>query len=111
MLEEEIEIEAIDIATDSLMKADEKKKLEELDRIIEKKNKVKEKAKEIIEEYEDRLDDRVFELALEQVDEITEDRYEKDIKKKKEEPEKKEEKKKVTTTKKIVRKKITEDKD
>ena len=112
MLDEEIEIEAIDISTDSLMKADEKKKIEELDRIIAKKNKVKEKAKEIIEEYEDRLDDRVFELAIEQVDEIAENRYEKEIKKKKtkvEEQNKNSEKQKTTVTRKVVRKKTTED--
>ena len=112
MLDEEIEIEAIDIATDSLMKADEKKKIEELDRIIEKRNKVKEKAKEIIEEYEDRLDDRVFELAIEQIDEIADDRYKKELKNKKintEEQTVKSENKKNTATRKVVRKKTTED--
>ena len=70
-LDKEISIAAIDVATDSIMKADELKKIEELDRKIEKNRMIKEKAKSILEDYEDRLDDRIYELAVEQVDEIT----------------------------------------
>ena len=107
MLDEEIEIESIDIASDSIIKADELKKIEELDKIIAKKNKVKEKAKEIIEEYEDRLDDRIFELAIEQVDKLTDERYQKDEEKMKKKTAKVESKENISkpTTKKIVRKK------
>ncbi|MGN1299371.1 MAG: hypothetical protein ACI4UE_05260 [Candidatus Scatovivens sp.] len=109
MIDKEITIDAIDVATDSIMKADELKKIEELDKIIDKRNKVKEKAKEIIGEYEERLDDRIFELAIEQVDKIADERYSesKDKKKKIETAEPK--KKVVSSGKKIVRKK-TEDK-
>lgn len=112
MIDEEIEIESIDIASDSIMRADELKKIEELDKIINKKNKVKEKAKKIIEEYEDRLDDRIFELAIEQVDKLTDERYEKNEKSAKEKVIKSEDKEKVSKpiAKKVVRKKRTEDK-
>lgn len=107
MLESEIAIESIEIATDSIMKADELKKIEDLDRRMMKRNKIKEKAKEIIGEYEDRLDDRVFELAIEQVDKLTDERYKETEKTKKVEKEEKETKAKKSETvgKKIIRKK------
>ena len=111
-LDKEISIAAIDVATDSIMKADELKKIEELDRKIEKNKLIKEKAKSILEDYEDRLDDRIYELAVEQVDEIADKLYGTKDKKK--------EKKETTTEakaqtvapvkKKIIRKKSTEDK-
>lgn len=104
MLESEIAIESIEIATDSIMKADELKKIEDLDRRMMKRNKIKEKAKEIIGEYEDRLDDRVFELAIEQVDKLTDERYKETKKVEKEEKETKA-KKSETVGKKIIRKK------
>ena len=104
MINNEIAIAAIDVATDSIMRADELKKIEELDKRIEKNKKIKEKAKSILEDYEDRLDDRVFELAMEQVDEITDKRFEV-----KEEKVKKEETAQAPK-KKIIRKKSTEDK-
>ena len=113
MLDEEIEIESIDVATDSIMKADELKRIEELNKVLEKRTKVKEKAKEIIEEYEDRLDDRVFELAIEQVDKITDSRYEKEVESKKSKIEKNNSERKPAQTitgKKIIRKRLTDDK-
>jgi ribosomal protein S17E len=113
MLDEEIEIESIDVATDSIMKADELKRIEELNKVLAKRTKVKEKAKEIIEEYEDRLDDRVFELAIEQVDKITDSRYEKEVQAKKSKIEKNNSERKpaqAITGKKIIRKRLTDDK-
>lgn len=112
MIDQEIMIESIDIATDSIMKADELKKIEELDKRIAKRNKIKEKAKEIIGEYEDRLDDRVFELAIEQVDKIADERYSDDTKKTniKTKEESQQVKKTQAVGKKIVRNKKTEDK-
>jgi len=103
-LDKEISIAAIDVATDSIMKADELKKIEELDRKIEKNRMIKEKAKSILEDYEDRLDDRIYELAVEQVDEITDKLYTAEDK------EKKDTKTETTVKKKIIRKKSAEDK-
>ena len=103
-LDKEISIAAIDVATDSIMKADELKKIEELDRKIEKNRMIKEKAKSILEDYEDRLDDRIYELAVEQVDEITDKLYAAEDK------EKKDTKTEITVKKKIIRKKSAEDK-
>lgn len=102
-LDKEITIAAIDVATDSVVRADELKKIEELDKKIEKNRLIKEKAKSILSNYEDRLDDRVYELAIEQVDEIADKRYS-DNKKENEEKTTK------TVKKKIIRKKSAEDK-
>ena len=113
MLENEINIESIDIATESIMKADELKKIEELEKKMMKKNKIKEKAKEIIGEYEDRLDDRIFELAIEQVDKLTDERFEeknKKVKKENTEKNKSSEETMQPKGKKIVRRKKTEEK-
>ena len=100
-LDKEISIAAIDVATDSIVRADELKKIEELDKRIEKNRLIKEKAKSILSDYEDRLDDRVYELAIEQVDEIADKRYSGKTK---------EEDKTKTVKKKIIRKKYAEDK-
>lgn len=67
-IDREINIQAIDLATDSILKADKLKELEDIDRELEKSEKIREKAIGLIEQYEEQLDPRVFELAKEQVD-------------------------------------------
>ena len=109
-LDKEISIAAIDVATDSIMKADELKKIEELDRKIEKNRMIKEKAKSILEDYEDRLDDRVYELAVEQVDEIADELYGVENKKEEKNKEATNGSTTVPVKKKIIRKKSAEDK-
>lgn len=66
-LDQEINIAAIDLTTDSILKADKKKQTE--DRISEEnKNKaIKERALNILNEYEEQLDPRVFELASQEI--------------------------------------------
>jgi len=66
-LDKEINISAIDMATDSILKADKKKQLEDLDMQMDKQKKVKEKALELLDTYEDQLDPRVYELAKDEV--------------------------------------------
>ena len=66
-LDQEINIAAIDMATDSLLKADRQKQIEELDFAISKEEKIKQKANEILDTYKEQLDPRVYQLAKEEV--------------------------------------------
>ena len=66
-LNQEINIAAIDLTTDSILRADKKK--QEEDKINEQnKNKaIRDKALDILSEYEAQLDPRVFELATKEI--------------------------------------------
>ena len=66
-LDQEINIAAIDMATDSLLKADRQKQIEELDLAISKEEKIRKKANEILDTYQDQLDPRVYQLAKDEV--------------------------------------------
>jgi len=70
-LDKEINIEAIDLATDSILKADKQKQIEDLDLQSSKQEKVKEKALELLDTYENQLDPRVYEIAKGKVEEST----------------------------------------
>ena len=67
-LDQEISIAAIDMATDSILKADKKKQLEELEASISKEEKIKEKANELLDTYQNQLDPRVFQLAKKEIE-------------------------------------------
>lgn len=66
-LDQEINIAAIDMATDSILKADRQKQIEELDLAISKEEKIRQKANEILDTYKEQLDSRVYQLAKEEV--------------------------------------------
>lgn len=66
-LNQEINIAAIDLATDSILKADKIKQREELDLMLSKEQRIQEKANELLDTYEKQLEPRVYELAKEQV--------------------------------------------
>ena len=66
-LNQEINIAAIDLATDSILKADKIKQREELDSMLSKEQRIQEKANELLDTYEKQLEPRVYELAKEQV--------------------------------------------
>jgi hypothetical protein len=69
-LDQEINIAAIDIATDSILKADKKKQLEDIQKMqdMELKNeKIQERALDLLGVYEEQLNPRVYELAKEEV--------------------------------------------
>ena len=101
-LDQEINIAAIDMATDSILKADRKKQIEELEFSINKEEKIKEKANELLDSYQHQLDPRVYKLAK---DELKNNEKEA---KKKVTPEL-EEAKKTTVKKKVVKKRKSED--
>ncbi len=103
-MDREINLEAIDIATDSILKADKMKQQEELSRQLNKDQKVKEKALELLDTYEDQLDPKVYKLAKKEVEKTI------DEKQKKNTPEVKEETARSVDApkKKIVRRRTSE---
>ena len=104
-LDREINIEAIDLATDSILKADKMKQIEDIEKEMKKKEKIKEKAMGLIDQYEEQLDPRVFELAKEEVEKESEKKAS-DIRKK--QTPKLDEGKETTTKRKVVKKKKTD---
>lgn len=107
-LDQEINIAAIDLATDSILRADKQKHKEDLEKEKYKLERIKDAASDILGQYEEQLDPRVYELAKENISKNGEE----DVKK--EEPEKKAEVKKVVkktvpakTEKKVVSKNTT----
>ena len=62
-LDEEINAKAIDLATDSIIRADKYKQIAALKR----EQKIKEKATELVEQYKDQLDEDTYEGAKEEI--------------------------------------------
>ena len=65
-LEEEIALEAVDLATESIMLADQKREQEMKDK-AKRREKVKEKALELVEEYRAQMDDDLYERVKKEV--------------------------------------------
>ena len=61
-IEEELEVEAVDLATDSIMAADRRLKDEK-----ERKARIREKAVEIVDEYKDQLDPELYKATKEEI--------------------------------------------
>ena len=66
-LDEEINIAAIDLTTDSILKADKRRQAEERQKEMEKSQKIKEKALNLLNQYEDQLDPRIFDMASDEI--------------------------------------------
>lgn len=66
-LDREINIAAIDLATDSILKADKMKQIEDLESQFSKEQRINQKANELLDTYEDQLDPRIYQLAKEEV--------------------------------------------
>lgn len=67
-LDEEISLAAIDLTTDSILRADRKKQEEERAKERDRNQRIKEKALNLLNQYEDQLDPRVFEVATEEIE-------------------------------------------
>ena len=67
-LDQEISIAAIDMATDSILKADRKKQIEEIEASMSKEERIRKKATELLETYENQLDPRVYQLAKKEIE-------------------------------------------
>ncbi len=65
-LEEQITLEAVDLATESIMKADQKREQELKDK-AKRKEKVKEKALQLVEEYKAQMDEDLYERVKKEV--------------------------------------------
>ena len=97
-LDQEINIAAIDLTTDSILKADKRKKAEEEAIEKDKVQRIKEQALGLLGQYEDQLDPKVFEYATEEIENSTK------------QEEKKEELKieSSSTTKKVIKRRRSE---
>ena len=67
MLDEEINLKAIEMATNSIVAAD-KVRQEKEQKEKAKQEKIKEKASTLLDEYRDRMDDELYELAKEEIE-------------------------------------------
>ncbi len=66
-LDEEINIAAIDLTTDSILKADKRRQEAERQREFEKNKKIKERALSLLNQYEEQLDPRIYDMAEEEI--------------------------------------------
>ena len=103
-LDKEISLAAIDMATDSILKADKRKQIEELDIQINKEERIKQKANELLDSYKDQLDSRVFKYAKEEIENSGKEKVEQKVEAK-EKPRLKEGQKSSQTTP-VIRKKV-----
>lgn len=67
LLEEQIKTEAVNLATESLLAADEERK-KELENKKKKRQRVKEEALQIVEEYKDQMDDDLYQRTKNNID-------------------------------------------
>ena len=74
-LEEKINLEAVDLATESIVAAD-KKREKELEEQAKRKQKVKDKALELVEEYKSQMDDDLYERVKKEINGEAEDEEE-----------------------------------
>ena len=75
-LEEKINLEAVELATASIVEAD-KKREKELENKAKRKEKVKEKALELIEEYKTQMDEDLYERVKKEINEDVKESEEK----------------------------------
>jgi hypothetical protein len=68
MIDDQLNIEAIDLATESILKADKRKKLDDLRETEEKKEKIKQKALNLVQEYQEQLDPNVYDYTVEEIE-------------------------------------------
>jgi hypothetical protein len=108
-LDKEINLDAIDIATDSILKADKLKQQEDLEKQFNKDLKVKEKALELLDTYEDQLDPKVYKLAKKEVEKTMDARQEEAKAKEKSQEEQEQAKKAIDAPKRKIIRRTTED--
>lgn len=104
-IDQEINIAAIDIATDSILRADKRKQLEDIQKMQDRamrNEKIQERALDLLDAYEEQLNPRVYNLAKDEIKNH-------EALKNEEVKQPKEEEKTNAPRKKIVRRKKTED--
>jgi len=68
LLDEQLNLDAIDLATNSILKADRKKKDEEFREEMKKKDRIKQKALNLVQEYKKQLDPTVYDYSVEEIE-------------------------------------------
>ena len=68
MLNEQLEVEAIDLATSSILKADRRRKEDEYREELEKREKIKQKALNLVQEYQGQLNPKVYDYSVEEIE-------------------------------------------
>ena len=66
-LDKEISLAAIDLATDSILKADKQKQQEDYERRRARAEQIKERAAQLVDNYEEQLNPRVYEIAKQNI--------------------------------------------
>lgn len=77
MIDEQLNMEAIDLATDSILSADKRKKEDDYRQEEDNKARIKQKAMDLVQQYQDQLDPKVYDYTMEEIE-----KYGKDGKKK-----------------------------
>jgi hypothetical protein len=109
-LDQEINIAAIDLTTDSILKADKKRQAEIRKNEQDKQDKIKERAIKLLNQYEQQLDPRVFNLASQEIEEAN--LKDENVESKKEEQEDSKSKAKSSfSARRVVKKRKTETED
>lgn len=68
MLNEQLNIDAIDLATSSILRADRRKKEEDFRAEQKKKDKIKQKALSLVQEYQEQLNPKVYDYSVEEIE-------------------------------------------
>jgi len=68
MLNEQLDIDAIDLATSSILKADRRRKEDEYREELEKRDKIKQKALNLVQEYKGQLNPKVYDYSVEEIE-------------------------------------------
>lgn len=68
MLNEQLEVDAIDLATSSILKADRRRKEDEYKEELEKREKIKQKALNLVQEYQGQLNPKVYDYSVEEIE-------------------------------------------
>lgn len=71
LLDEELNVEAIDLATNSILKADNRKREEDFQKQQEKDERIKQKALNLVQEYQDQLDSKVYDYTVEEIEKFS----------------------------------------
>ena len=68
MINEQLDLEAIDLATSSILKADRRRKEDEYREELEKRDKIKQKALNLVQEYQGQLNPKVYDYSVEEIE-------------------------------------------
>jgi len=77
LIDDELNIQAVDLATDSILTADKRKKKEDFINSRKAKERIKQKAINLVQEYQDQLDPKVYNYSMEEIEKYEVEKKEK----------------------------------